>query len=216
MIPAGNRPEGKRWQTRDMSRSRAAACGTGAWAAVTRCPFCSCTAAPARRTTTCSRWPSGSRSTGRRSSTTSSGAAARTRPDDTSLWTVDRFVTEVDQVRAALGLDRCHLLGQSWGGWLAIDYMARGPAGIAGLVLASTSASIAQFVAGARRPDRGAARAAPHGADRARRARRVRPSRLPRGRAGVLPPPPVPARPVARCAACGARPRWRGTRSTRR
>jgi proline-specific peptidase len=60
-------------------------------------------------------------------------------------------VTEVDQVRAALGLDRCHLLGQSWGGWLAIDYMARGPEGIAGLVLASTSASIAQFVAGARR-----------------------------------------------------------------
>jgi proline-specific peptidase len=72
-------------------------------------------------------------------------------PDDTSLWTVDRSVTEVDQVRAALGLERCHLLGQSWGGWLAIDYMARGPAGVAGLVLASTSASIAQFVAGARR-----------------------------------------------------------------
>ena len=71
-------------------------------------------------------------------------------PDDTSLWTVERFVTEVDQVRAALGLDRCHLLGQSWGGWLAIDYMARGPAGVVGLVLASTSASIAEFVAGAR------------------------------------------------------------------
>ena len=51
-------------------------------------------------------------------------------PDDTSLWTVDRSVTEVDQVRAALGLGRCHLLGQSWGGWLAIDYMARGPAGV--------------------------------------------------------------------------------------
>jgi len=79
------------------------------------------------------------------------GCGRADRPDDTSLWTVDRSVTEVDQVRAALGLDRCHLLGQSWGGWLAIDYMARGPEGIAGLVLASTSASIAQFVAGARR-----------------------------------------------------------------
>jgi proline-specific peptidase len=79
------------------------------------------------------------------------GCGRADRPDDTSLWTVDRSVTEVDQVRAALGLDRCHLLGQSWGGWLAIDYMARGPAGVAGLVLASTSASIAQFVAGARR-----------------------------------------------------------------
>jgi proline-specific peptidase len=78
------------------------------------------------------------------------GCGRSDRPDDTSLWTVDRAVTEVDQVRAALDLDRCHLLGQSWGGWLAIDYMARKPAGIAGLVLASTSASIAQFVAGAR------------------------------------------------------------------
>src|SRR3954469_12135084 len=78
------------------------------------------------------------------------GCGRSDRPDDTSLWTVDRAVTEVDQVRAALELDRCHLLGQSWGGWLAIDYRARGPAGIAGLVLASTSASIAQFVAGAR------------------------------------------------------------------
>jgi proline-specific peptidase len=79
------------------------------------------------------------------------GCGRSDKPDDASLWTVDRSVTEVDQVREALGLDRCHLLGQSWGGWLAIDYMARGPAGIVGLVLASTSASIAQFVAGARR-----------------------------------------------------------------
>jgi proline-specific peptidase len=72
-------------------------------------------------------------------------------PDDTSLWTVDRSVEELDQVRAAYGLERCHLLGQSWGGWLAIEYMARGPAGIERLVLASTSASIPQFMAEARR-----------------------------------------------------------------
>jgi proline-specific peptidase len=57
----------------------------------------------------------------------------------------------VSQVREALGLDRCHLLGQSWGGWLAIDYMVREPSGIERLVLASTSASIPEFVAGARR-----------------------------------------------------------------
>jgi len=71
-------------------------------------------------------------------------------PDDTSLWTLDRSVAEVDQVRAALGLDRCHMLGQSWGGWLAIEYMVRGGDGVAGLVLASTSASIPQFMAEAR------------------------------------------------------------------
>ena len=53
-------------------------------------------------------------------------------------------------MRAALGLERCHLLGQSWGGWLAIEYMARGTRGVERLVLASTSASIPEFMAGAR------------------------------------------------------------------
>jgi len=71
-------------------------------------------------------------------------------PDDPSLWTVDRSVEELDQVRNALGLERTHLFGQSWGGWLAIEYMCRRPEGIVALVLASTSASIPQFMAEAR------------------------------------------------------------------
>ncbi len=54
-------------------------------------------------------------------------------------------------MRAALGLDRLHVLGQSWGGWLSIEYMARGATGVVGLVLASTSASIPQFTAEAAR-----------------------------------------------------------------
>ena len=78
------------------------------------------------------------------------GCGRSDQPDDTSLWTVDRSVEEVDQVRAALRLERCHLLGQSWGGWLSIEYMTRGATGIERLVLASTSASIPEFMAGAR------------------------------------------------------------------
>jgi proline iminopeptidase len=78
------------------------------------------------------------------------GCGRSDQPDDTSLWTVDRSVAEVDQVRAALELERCHLLGQSWGGWLAIEYMTRGTRGVERLVLASTSASIPEFMAGAR------------------------------------------------------------------
>jgi proline-specific peptidase len=78
------------------------------------------------------------------------GCGRSDHPDDTSLWTVDRSVAEVDQVRAALALERCHLLGQSWGGWLAIEYMTRGTRGVERLVLASTSASIPEFMAGAR------------------------------------------------------------------
>lgn len=79
------------------------------------------------------------------------GCGRSEKPDDPSLWTLDRAVREVDQVREALGLDRCHLLGQSWGGWLSIEYMCRGARGIVGLVLASTSASIHQFTSEARR-----------------------------------------------------------------
>ena len=74
------------------------------------------------------------------------GCGQSDQPDDTSLWRVERFVREVDEVREALGLDRVHLLGQSWGGWLAIEYMLSQPEGIVSLTLASTSASTGQFV----------------------------------------------------------------------
>ncbi len=79
------------------------------------------------------------------------GCGLSDKPDDTSLWTFDRFVAEVDAVRDALGLERCHLFGQSWGGWLAIEYLCRGATGVERVILASTSASIPQFTAEARR-----------------------------------------------------------------
>jgi proline iminopeptidase len=72
-------------------------------------------------------------------------------PDDTSLWEIGRFVQELAALRTALGLEQIHLLGQSWGGWLAIEYMLLKPEGIASLTLANTCASAAGFVAGARR-----------------------------------------------------------------
>lgn len=73
------------------------------------------------------------------------GCGRSDQPDDPSLWTLDRACQEVDDVRHALGLEHCHLLGQSWGGWLAIEYICRGTEGIERLVLASTSASMRQF-----------------------------------------------------------------------
>lgn len=79
------------------------------------------------------------------------GCGRSDQPDDRNLWQIERFVAEIDTVRIALGLDRVHLLGQSWGGWLAIEYMLTRPSGIASLVLASTSASVPQFVAEASR-----------------------------------------------------------------
>ena len=68
-------------------------------------------------------------------------------PENRALWTIERFADEVQEVRDALGLERCHMLGQSWGGWLGIEYMLRQPAGLQSFVLASTSASVPQFSA---------------------------------------------------------------------
>jgi len=73
------------------------------------------------------------------------GCGRSAKPDDPSLWRIERFVEEVAAVRTALGLDRIHLLGQSWGGWLAIEYMLTQPSGVLSLVLASTSASVPQW-----------------------------------------------------------------------
>ncbi|MCA9903499.1 MAG: proline iminopeptidase-family hydrolase [Anaerolineae bacterium] len=70
------------------------------------------------------------------------------RPD---MWTVRLFVEEVDVVRRALGLERIHLLGQSWGGMLAMEYMLTQPQGVASLTIASSPASIIQWVQEANR-----------------------------------------------------------------
>jgi L-proline amide hydrolase len=67
-------------------------------------------------------------------------------PDDPSLYTVELFVDEVDAVRGALALDRIHLFGSSWGGMLAMEYALTQPPGLAALVLASSPASIPQWV----------------------------------------------------------------------
>src|SRR3954470_12510254 len=68
-------------------------------------------------------------------------------PDDPSLWTIERFVDEVEQVRVALGLsaDNFYLLGQSWGGILAIEYALRYQQHLKGLVISNMMASIPAY-----------------------------------------------------------------------
>jgi L-proline amide hydrolase len=61
-------------------------------------------------------------------------------------WTVELFVDEVGAVRDALGLDRIHLFGNSWGGMLGMEYALTQPDGLESLVLASSPASIPQWV----------------------------------------------------------------------
>ena len=58
-------------------------------------------------------------------------------PDDPANWQVPRFVAELEAIRAQLGVPRWHVLGASWGGTVALEYAARKPAELAGLVLQS-------------------------------------------------------------------------------
>lgn len=69
------------------------------------------------------------------------GSGNSSKPSDPSLWTVELFLAELENVREALGLERVHLLGQSWGGMLAQEYALTEPAGLVSLVLSSTLSS---------------------------------------------------------------------------
>ena len=65
------------------------------------------------------------------------GSGRSDRPDDTSLWTVDRFVEELGVVRAGLGLESVNLLGHSWGTMLAASYLATDVHGVRSVVFSS-------------------------------------------------------------------------------
>jgi proline-specific peptidase len=79
------------------------------------------------------------------------GCGKSDHPDDPALWVMDTFVDEIGVVRDALGLDRLHLLGHSWGGWLALEYALGRPSGLASLALANTCASLPAFAEQTRR-----------------------------------------------------------------
>ena len=62
------------------------------------------------------------------------------------FWTPELFVRELHNLVAVLRIaDRHHVLGQSWGGFLAQEYALTQPAGLRSLVLADTAASWADF-----------------------------------------------------------------------
>ena len=79
------------------------------------------------------------------------GAGNSDHPHDPSLWTVSLFVEELGVVREALGLERVHILGQSWGGMLGMEYALTQPQGLISLIVADSPASMPQWVAEANR-----------------------------------------------------------------
>lgn len=68
-------------------------------------------------------------------------------PNDSSLWTTARFVEEVEQVRRAIGADSSnfYVLGNSWGGILAMEYALKYQQHLKGLLVANMMASAPEY-----------------------------------------------------------------------
>ncbi|MFM1884156.1 MAG: hypothetical protein RL168_340 [Bacteroidota bacterium] len=75
------------------------------------------------------------------------GSGNSDNPQDTTLWTIDRFVEEVEQVRIALGLDASNfvLMGHSWGGILAMEYALKYQENLKGLIISNMVASAPEY-----------------------------------------------------------------------
>ena len=67
------------------------------------------------------------------------------------FWTVDLFLAELDNLLSFLGIEqRYFLLGQSWGGMLGAEHAIRRPAGLKGLVISNSPASMALWASEAK------------------------------------------------------------------
>lgn len=68
-------------------------------------------------------------------------------PSDNELWTIERFVDEVEQVRQALDLnsDNFFLLGQSWGGMLAMEYALSHQENLKGLIISNMMSDVKAY-----------------------------------------------------------------------
>lgn len=69
-------------------------------------------------------------------------------PTDEKLWNIDRFVDEVEQVRKAIHADKenFYVLGNSWGGILAMEYALKYQQNLKGLIVANMMASAPEYV----------------------------------------------------------------------
>jgi proline iminopeptidase len=73
------------------------------------------------------------------------GCGKSDHPVDTTLFTVERAVQELQALRDSLGLDEVHLYGRSWGGMLVEAYMGRRPSGVRSVILSSPLVTTAQW-----------------------------------------------------------------------
>src|SRR5437764_1498732 len=75
------------------------------------------------------------------------GAPYSDQPTDSSLWTIERYVDEVEQVRKAIGADKdnFYVLGNSWGGILGMEYALKYQQNMKALIVADMMASCPDY-----------------------------------------------------------------------
>lgn len=73
------------------------------------------------------------------------GAGKSDHPTDTTLFTVERYVAELQALRDSLGLTSVHLYGRSWGAMLLQAYMGSDPAGVKSVTLSSPLVTTARW-----------------------------------------------------------------------
>lgn len=66
-------------------------------------------------------------------------------PADTTLWHLPRFIEEVEQVRKGLHLDSFYLVGHSWGGMLAMEYLHTYQSHVKGAVISNMTAGMKDY-----------------------------------------------------------------------
>jgi proline iminopeptidase len=74
------------------------------------------------------------------------GCGRSERVEDESLWTLERSVQEVDAVRSALGLERHHMFGNSWGGMLSMQYAIDRRPPLVSLTISNAPANMPRFI----------------------------------------------------------------------
>jgi proline-specific peptidase len=79
------------------------------------------------------------------------GCGQSTIPSNPDLWTTKLWEEEIDVLREALNLDKVHILGQSWGGMLAMQYAISQPKGVISMTVASSPASMDLWLSEANR-----------------------------------------------------------------
>jgi len=75
------------------------------------------------------------------------GSSYSDQPSDSTLWSIERFVEEIEQVRKSLELnnDNFYLYGHSWGGILTMEYALKYQKNLKGIIISNMMASIPDY-----------------------------------------------------------------------